>query len=162
MGAKIKAICKQCGKEFFVYPCQIRRGGGKFCSISCGTRYRNLHCNPTRSPTVRKKISEHHADVSGKNNPMYGRRGTLCPSYIDGRKAAKLSTPYRKILWAAGVEKKCAMCGSTENIHVHHIDKNHSNNNIENLMYLCAKCHNNIAHKRERGTDGRFLKKKGA
>ena len=32
----------------------------------------------------RKKISEHHADFSGENNPMYGKRGELSPMY--GRK----------------------------------------------------------------------------
>ena len=29
----------------------------------------------------RKKISEHHADVSGENNPMYGKRGELSPMH---------------------------------------------------------------------------------
>ena len=32
----------------------------------------------------RKKISLNHADVSGKNNPMYGKRGELHPSWKGG------------------------------------------------------------------------------
>lgn len=159
---KIKRICQQCGKEFYTQSCYLKRGGGKFCSISCNTTFRNLTNNPTRSADVRQKISEHHADVSGENNPMYGKRGNLAPGYIDGRSAAKLSAPYQRVLWAAGVEKKCAFCGTVENIHVHHKDHDHKNNALENLMYLCVKCHNNIAHKRERGANGRFLSTKGA
>lgn len=160
--SKTKCICRQCGKEFYAYNYQIARGGGKFCSISCGTTFRNLTNNPTRNAAVRAKIAENHADVSGENNPMYGRRGSLAPAYIDGRASAKLSAPYQRILWAAGVEKKCAFCGAVDNIHVHHKDHNHKNNTLENLMYLCVKCHNNIAHKRERGADGKFLGVKGA
>ena len=43
---KIKCICKQCGKEFYQYACYVKRGQGKFCSISCGVTYRNLTNNP--------------------------------------------------------------------------------------------------------------------
>lgn len=33
------------------------------------------------SEEVRKKISKHHADVNGKNNPMFGKRGKDSPMY---------------------------------------------------------------------------------
>jgi len=36
------------------------------------------------SEEAKKKISENHCDVSGKNNPMFGKRGKLSPNY--GRK----------------------------------------------------------------------------
>jgi group I intron endonuclease len=32
--------------------------------------------NPMKREEVRKKVSEHHVDVSGKNNPMYGKPRT--------------------------------------------------------------------------------------
>lgn len=38
----------------------------------------------------------------------------------------------------------CLHCGSKENLHVHHKDKNHENNRLENLLVLCAKCHNHL------------------
>lgn len=38
-------------------------------------------------------------------------------------------------------EKKCAECGSEENIEVHHVDGNRTNNSIENLAPLCHSCH---------------------
>jgi hypothetical protein len=43
---------------------------------------------------------------------------------------------------------KCAKCGATKKLHVHHLDGNgttkpyeEQNNNIDNLIVLCCKCH---------------------
>ncbi len=38
--AKVKCICKTCGKEFFVVPSEMRRGGRKYCSPGCAIRAR--------------------------------------------------------------------------------------------------------------------------
>jgi 5-methylcytosine-specific restriction endonuclease McrA len=37
---------------------------------------------------------------------------------------------------------KCAICESTKKLVVHHKDRNHSNNNLTNLIVLCRSCHN--------------------
>ena len=47
--------CLQCGESFFVRKCYIIRGQGKFCSVSCGTTYRNLTNNPSKNPDVKLK-----------------------------------------------------------------------------------------------------------
>lgn len=153
--SKVKRNCEYCGNEFETYPCEIRKGGGKFCSRRCATTFRNIHNNPTKSAEVRNKISQNHADVSGKNNPMYGRRGEKAPSYIDGRNSFP-GEIYRRKLLASGRKVICEICGATENLHVHHKDKNHYNNDIKNLSWLCVKCHNTIAHKHNRDSRGRF------
>lgn len=36
---------------------------------------------------------------------------------------------------------ECATCRSTQNLHVHHKDRNPANNAAENLVTLCASCH---------------------
>lgn len=36
---------------------------------------------------------------------------------------------------------ECAECGTTEGLHVHHVDRNPENNDPANLMTLCASCH---------------------
>lgn len=140
--------------------CYVKKGKGKFCSLSCATTYRNLHDNPAKRSEVREKISKNHADVSGKNNPMYGRRGKLAPSYIDGR-SYFTGDKWRKIALANKKEYKCEICGceiSGRDLHVHHKDKNRNNNKLDNLMLVCVDCHNKILHPRNRDSLGRFIK----
>lgn len=45
--------------------------------------------------------------------------------------------------------RKCAVCGETKGqIDIHHIDGNHNNNELSNLMVLCPKHHREI-HKQK-------------
>ncbi len=49
---------------------------------------------------------------------------------------------------------KCQLCGFTEYqnniaLSVHHIDYDKKNNNEDNLITLCQKCHNKTNHKRD-------------
>lgn len=49
-------------------------------------------------------------------------------------------------------DKKCEKCGIDKwlgeelTLHLHHIDLNHTNNNLSNLMILCPNCHS-LAHR---------------
>lgn len=151
---KIECVCLQCGKKSYRYPSVLKKGYGNFCSQSCATTYRNIHDNPSKRPEVRKKISEHHADVSGENNPMHGIKGKESPNYKDGRSYFQKAS-YIGILLASGRDKKCEICGSTDNIDVHHVDGNHKNNTISNLMWVCRKCHNTKCHIIVRDRNGR-------
>jgi 5-methylcytosine-specific restriction endonuclease McrA len=157
---KIQCECIECGRDFEQWASVVKRTGGKFCSISCGVKNRNLRDgNPACREEVRAKISKNHADVSGEKNPMYGRCGRDAPGYIDGRNSQKRDA-WRRI----ALENKphiCERCGDVpigRNLHVHHVDGNRKNNALENLMILCVKCHNNHAHPRERDELGRFKK----
>ena len=38
----------------------------------------------------------------------------------------------------------CEICGSSENLEVHHIDFNHGNNDVSNLITACESCHRRI------------------
>lgn len=49
--------------------------------------------------------------------------------------------PYRMILNDNSV---CSICLSKEKIVVHHKDRNHKNNNPENLQILCSSCHSKL------------------
>ena len=151
----VERICAWCGKTFFAYPCKVKKGSAKFCSRSCCTTYRNTYDNPTKSAEVRAKISKNHADVSGEKNPMYMRRGENAPSYIDGRNSFK-GERYRKILLASGRKQECEVCKTTDKLSVHHIDKNHKNNALDNLTWVCYKCHNVVKHPHPRDERGRF------
>lgn len=152
----IKRVCLQCGKTFETYPSVIKKGGGKFCSVGCGTTYRNLHNNPAKDPQARLKISQNHADVTGEKNPMFGKRGSQAPSYVDGRNSFKGET-YKRILLASGAEKKCVCCGKTKGLQIHHVNGNHKDNRLSNLVWICTKCHNTKAHTYLRDKRGRFV-----
>ena len=68
------------------------------------------------------------------------RAGDQNGRFIDGTQ----STAYRKM-----VEKvECNRCGSSEQLVVHHIDGNHTNNIPSNLEVLCSPCHSSH-HKRQ-------------
>ena len=50
--------------------------------------------------------------------------------------------------------RKCQICGKTElesgeKLHCHHIDYNKKNNNPNNLISLCRKCHLRTNHRRD-------------
>ena len=36
---------------------------------------------------------------------------------------------------------QCVKCSSTDELHIHHIDKDNTNNDYKNLITLCKKCH---------------------
>lgn len=53
---------------------------------------------------------------------------------------------YRMLLLKTKIPIVCKMCGAKENIRgfqmsVHHIDGDHDNNLIENLVWICESCH---------------------
>jgi uncharacterized protein (DUF433 family) len=68
-----------------------------------------------------------------------------------GNQNAKISSRYSRInIEAAKTANVCAKCGATEKLDAHHIDLNgpHKtetpNNNFNNLIPLCHKCHMRI------------------
>ena len=110
---KIKCNCSNCNKELYKTPSQLRKSksGNTFCSKSCAVSYNNSHY----------------------------RTGTNNPNWKDGTSYSKIHT---KIAHRTYVDK-CAICGLDEEciLEVHHIDENHENNDIDNLIILCANCH---------------------
>lgn len=40
--------------------------------------------------------------------------------------------------------EQCVLCLSNDDLHVHHIDGDRTNNDTENLVTLCERCHNRI------------------
>lgn len=91
----------------------------------------------------------------GAANPMYGRRGAGCPTYVDG------SAPERQRLYARSEGKdflrevyrrdgyRCRRCSAPKtgpkSIHAHHIRPWAGNPglrfDIDNAVTLCARCH---------------------
>lgn len=99
----------------------------------------------------RKKMSDMR---KGKLNPMYGRKGKEAGHYKGGS-IRKYGTSYRGFDWKnikktikKRDEYKCRVCGISEseckqNLQIHHIVpyKCTQDNNPDNLITLCSKCH---------------------
>lgn len=52
------------------------------------------------------------------------------------KRPINISTEYKKY-----VKDKCERCESREYLHVHHKNKNHDDNSMENIQTLCRTCH---------------------
>jgi len=154
----ITMTCINCGNKFQTYQCQINRGGGKYCSGSCRRVYLNKTNNPSWKCETREKISLNHADVSGTNNPMYGRKGENSPNYKDGRSKFNGRT-YRKIKLASDSIRECVVCGEDDinKLDVHHYDGNRKDNDLKNLLWLCKDCHRTHAHEILRDGKGKII-----
>lgn len=67
------------------------------------------------------------------------RQAHKCKRYAMKKNYKKVNRYNSKIL-----KNKCQICGYNrlpQILHVHHIDRNTSNNNIENLLVVCPTCH---------------------
>ena len=110
----MKCNCGYCGKEINKQPHEIKnsKSGLVFCSKSCACSYNNSHLR------------------SGENNP----------NYIDGGYIG--NSVYTRLAYRT-YKHKCAICGCNDELvlQVHYIDENHKNNDVDNLIILCANDH---------------------
>lgn len=113
---KIKCNCANCGKELFKTPAELKRSktGNVFCNRSCACSYNNSHFR------------------SGENNPNW--KG----GKFNGSEHCKIA--YRNY------KSFCAVCNCNDPdvLEVHHIDLNHKNNDLNNLIILCANHHSKV------------------
>lgn len=83
-GKSVFRLCANCGREQIVQ----FRARDKLC-ISCVQKGdKNAMYGKTHSKEARQKISKNHANVSGKNNPMYGTNGKTNHNWKGGRQLA--------------------------------------------------------------------------
>jgi hypothetical protein len=65
---------------------------------------------------------------------------------FNGMYKGGISTYRRDAFEEFGFEKVCFHCETTEDIVIHHLDRNRYNNRKSNLRPVCRKCHMNIEH----------------
>src|SRR6478736_9659036 len=100
---------------------------------TCGIEVNKLPSQLKRSKTGNVYCSKSCSNT--KNNSLF-KSGENHPNYKSGIGS------YRNKKLKSG-EIKCEKCGFDKEcaLEVHHIDHNRKNNNIENLILLCANCH---------------------
>ena len=104
--------------------------------------------NPMRQKDIKEKHlnavnnlerrEKHSLLMSGSGNPNWQNGKSFEP--YDSNFNDKLKDTIKKIH-----NYKCFSCSiDNKNLDIHHIDKNKKNNNIDNLIPLCKKCHGKL------------------
>jgi len=92
------------------------------------------------SKEMKKKISDAHIGIQeGKNNPAWLGGKSFEPYGIEFNN--KLKEQIRKRDNYICQECSYAQKKLKEKLHIHHIDYNKKNNNLNNLVALCRNCH---------------------
>lgn len=144
----VKTNCLQCGAEKEFRPCDIKRGHGKFCSITCSASYNNdrrkeysLNCNHCNTTFNSKSTTAKFCSTKCKTQDRIRRLGKP----IRHRNALSQRLNNLKL----GITNECSNCKWNLTIcDIHHIIEkcNGGSDEIDNLTILCPNCHR-LAHK---------------
>ena len=152
-------VCPNCNKYFEVAHWRTQRNEIIFCSKNCLSEYRNVttNCNYCGKEITRPQSNVRQYDRIYCNREcqhnwlsenLYGEKH---PSWLGtrhqprGKNWAKMR---RKTLRRDSYQ--CRLCGSKEDIAVHHLipvrnfDIPEQSNTLENLISLCRSCHAKI------------------
>ena len=141
--------CKQCNTEFKAKTSWLKKGHGVYCSLQCkykGTRNgKTVQCEMCGTDTYKTqkalKGSKSGKFFCSKSCQTIWRNGLYIqekhPNWKDGRHS------YRGVIQRHNIKPICTLCKITDKrvLAVHHIDEDRTNNNIENLAWLCQNCH---------------------
>lgn len=156
--------CLNCYEDFNAKVKEINRGYGTFCGLTCSARYNgkkrhdklktNTRCSWCTKEFYRSKSSKSKSksgllfcsrsckDVAQR---LEGMREIHPPHYGTGTGERGYRTKAAKAYpW------KCEICGFKkypEILEIHHINKDRTDNNIENLIILCPNHHAMVTRK---------------
>jgi len=125
MDSREPKSCLYCKNIFMALSCEVKRGGGKCCSLSCASLYGQL----VQANKKGIKHLESRSYLSGVARKVYFNRHNIqeLPS--------------------------CMKCGS-KGTDIHHLNENRHDNAEINLAVLCRSCHtayhNHVSPKRTR------------
>lgn len=126
-----KTVTEIC-KEFGINVSTLKKWAKKLGIPNKGTGYFNIG----RTPWNKGKTEIDDARVAKQAN-------ALRIYHHDGNSTEKIlkedTSRYQKY-----IKSSCEICGTTKDLEVHHKDKNHSNNNPNNLMTVCSSCHQQV------------------
>ncbi|MFH1170438.1 MAG: HNH endonuclease signature motif containing protein [Candidatus Vogelbacteria bacterium] len=141
--------CFRCRKLFYAKPVHIKRGFGKYCSIKCkklSTRKRIIVLCATCGRKTEKTPSQLDHSKSGKFfcgkscQTIWRNKEFTGPKHRLWKDGANM---HRRILINSRINQICKLCRTKDLrvLAVHHIDENHLNNALTNLVWLCHNCH---------------------
>jgi hypothetical protein len=165
---EVTKICEYCGKEFTV-KCINGKTNTRFCSISCSSKSTHINMEEKeltcemcgskfmfKGTTKAKYCSECRAKMDSILGIEYRVRKGITKKGFVGKGGNQVKGEDNKCyktgignyknkrydyLIENGKPIACEECGSTLRLEVHHIDKDRTNNDIDNLILLCKSCH---------------------
>lgn len=144
--------CLQCNKVFHPAISEVKRGNGKFCSLTCVCKYRNLHYMKPRTVKLEIKICQfcRRKFQFGPNGGLGKFCSLICANNGKrGRRPGRLQQNIRRKLKAIAFERygeKCEVCGYALAVDVHHLIPRAEDGNDEmtNLAVLCPNHHREV------------------
>ena len=149
--------CRLCSKEFYGKPSHIKIGYAKFCSSVCQYQARRkgkiLPCYICSKKTY-KQLKQLKKSKSGKFFCSKSCQTVWRNQEFVGIKHHNWKTglaSYRSVLPRNKIPKICTLCSTKDSrvLAVHHIDKNRTNNDVNNLAWLCHNCHFLVHHNKD-------------
>ncbi len=146
--------CKQCEKKFNAKPSRVKASIDIYCSRICkvasSKKGKTVKCS-TCDKVVYKSLKALNGSKSGKLFCSRSCQTKWRNVEFSQEKHANWkggAYAYRSLLSRQDLPKECKLCKTADKriLAVHHIDKNHSNNAIENLVWLCHNCHHLVHH----------------
>jgi len=142
----ITKICKWCNKEFLAESREVKRGGGIFCSLSCGAKFNNNHRELTSHTCQFCKLPY---DTTAKRS-LYcsktcSRKARRERNVKSGAKNTNRSTLQSRVIkFLSPKQFKCFICGWQEAFcDIHHITPRSlgGQDSFDNLTVLCPNHH---------------------
>ena len=115
--------------------------------------------------TIDNLIKKYNLDISHfKNEPWnkgisyYSPRRPLEEILVENSEHTNTTSLKARLFREGLKEPKCEACGGQEDLELHHINGNPSDNRLENLQILCIKCHYKTTNFRNTRGTGRIHK----
>ncbi len=132
-------MCQYCGKEFVPKKFNWRK---KYCSKACNDKAYAKNNPEVRLRAWRKYNKLHREQQKERSKRYYQEHTEEVRKYQKSLRDENNSRTRAKLIAKKGHRNKvCVECGSIKNLHVHHVDFDPMNNELENLRYLCSICH---------------------
>ncbi len=143
--------CLQCNKVFYPAISEIKRGNGKFCSLSCVCIYRNIHY---LKQTIKLETKTCHFCQKTFYHRPYRAMGKFCSlsCKYNSQRGKQPGSPNQNIrrkwknLAFNSYGEKCEVCGYILSVDIHHLIPRSVDGKDEagNLAVLCPNHHREI------------------
>lgn len=116
-GGKIKKICKECRREFEVYPYRLEKGGGIFCSKMCSNKangkiFVGKSHHSWKGGKVKKICQECGNEFEVELNQIERGGGKYCSKVCHGKAQSKINVGENHPNWKTKIKRICQECGN--------------------------------------------------